>query len=175
MEPHTRRNERRNNHNHAPYVQTRRDPEANDAPRLRGKAAVNRRHFVQTSLAAAIGAQLPFKGAYAAILGPSAKVDADIDAVTGDGKSVTLAKAAVQELGESLRGNLLLPGHPAYEEARLIENASISKHPALIVQPRDTADVRSAVDFARSSSLLVAVKCGGHSHSGKSTRFPRRR
>ena len=130
---------------------------------------MNRRHFVQTSLAAAIGAQLPWRGAYAAVLSPSMKVDADIDAVTGDGKSVTLVKAAVQELGDSLRGNLLLPGHPAYEEARLIQNASISKHPALIVQPRDTADVRSAVDFARESGLLVAVKCGGHSHSGKST------
>ena len=31
------------------------------------------------------------------------------------------------------------------------------------------ADVRNAVDFARGSNLLVAVKCGGHSHSGKST------
>jgi FAD/FMN-containing dehydrogenase len=130
---------------------------------------MNRRHFVQTSLAAAIGAQLPWRGAYSAILGPSAKVDADIDAVTGDGKSVTLAKAALQELGESLRGNLLLPGHPAYEAARHVENASINKYPALIVQPRDTADVRSAVDFARGSSLLLAVKCGGHSHAGKST------
>jgi hypothetical protein len=130
---------------------------------------MNRRRFAQLSLAAAIGAQLPLRGAYSAILGPSPKVDADIDAVTGDGRSVTLAKAAVQELGESLRGNLLLPGHPAYEEARRVQNASISKYPALIVQPTGAADIRNAVDFARSSSLLVAVKCGGHSHSGKST------
>jgi FAD/FMN-containing dehydrogenase len=48
-------------------------------------------------------------------------------------------------------------------------NASISKFPALIVQPRGVADVRRAVQFARESNLLVAVKCGGHSHSGKST------
>ena len=38
------------------------------------------------------------------------KVDVDIKAVTGDGASVTLKRAAVQELGDSLRGNLLLPG-----------------------------------------------------------------
>ena len=56
-------------------------------------------------------------------------VDADIDAVTGDGASVTLKRAAVQELGESLRGNLLLPGHPAYDDARRVLNASISKYP----------------------------------------------
>ena len=96
-------------------------------------------------------------------------VDADIDAVTGDGASVTLKRAAVQELGESLRGNLLLPGHSAYDDARRVLNASISKYPALIVQPRGVADIRKAVDFARGSSVLVAVKCGGHSHSGKST------
>jgi hypothetical protein len=120
-------------------------------------------------LAAAIGASLPTSGALGAILSPSMRVDADVDAVTGDGASVTLKRAAVQELGESLRGNLLLPGHVAYDDARRVLNASISKFPALIVQPRGVADVRKAVDFARGSKLLVAVKCGGHSHSGKST------
>jgi FAD/FMN-containing dehydrogenase len=64
---------------------------------------------------------------------------------------------------------LLLPGHAAYDEARRVLNASIDKHPALIVQPKGVADVKNAVDFARESSLLVAVKCGGHSFSGKST------
>ena len=131
---------------------------------------MNRRGFVRNSLAAAIGASsLPLSGAFGAILSPSMKVDADVDAMTGDGASVTLKRAAVQELGESLRGNLLLPGHAAYDDARRVLNASISKFPALIVQPRGAADIRRAVDFARGSSLLVAVKCGGHSHSGKST------
>jgi FAD/FMN-containing dehydrogenase len=120
-------------------------------------------------LAAAVGASLPMTGALGAILSPSRAVDADIDAVTGDGASVTLKRAALQELGESLRGNLVLPGHPVYDDARRVLNASISKFPALIVQPRGVADIRNAVSFARESSLLVAVKCGGHSHSGKST------
>ena len=130
---------------------------------------MNRRGFMQRSLAAAVAASIPVTRAHAAILGPSMRVDADIDAVTGDGASVTLTRAAVQELGESLRGNLLLPGHGAYDDARRVLNASINKFPALIVQPRGVADVRNAVAFARESNLLVAVKCGGHSHSGKST------
>jgi FAD/FMN-containing dehydrogenase len=96
-------------------------------------------------------------------------VDADIEAITGDGAEVTLKKAAVKELGESLRGNLVLPGHEVYEEARRVLNPTISKHPALIVQCKGVADVKNAIDFARESNLLVAVKCGGHSHSGKST------
>ena len=130
---------------------------------------MKRRRFVQSSLAASIAASLPISQSLAAILSASMKVDADINAVTGDGAEVTLKRAAVQELGDSLRGNLLLPGHEAYEEARRVLNASIDKHPALIVQCKGSADVKNAVDFARESDLLVAVKCGGHSFSGKST------
>jgi len=129
---------------------------------------MNRRRFLKGSLAAAVGAQLPLS-AYSAILSPSAKVDADIDVVTGDGNAATLKRATLQELGDSLRGNLILPGHPAYEEARRLRNPSLDKYPALIVQPRGVTDVRNAVDFARSSNVLLAVKCGGHSHSGKSS------
>ena len=61
---------------------------------------MDRRRFVQTSLAAAVGAfgsSLPFKQSLAAILSPSMAVDTDIDAVTGDGAKVTLARAAVQD------------------------------------------------------------------------------
>ena len=130
---------------------------------------MNRRRFVQSSLAAAVAASLPVSQSLAAILSASTKVDADINAVTGDGAEVTLKQAAVQELGDSLRGNLLLPGHEAYEEARLVLNAAIDKHPALIVQPKGSVDVKNAVAFARESNMLVAVKCGGHSFSGKST------
>src|SRR5687767_5288736 len=130
---------------------------------------MNRRHFVQASVAAAVAAAFAPRHGLAAILSPSMKVDADVNAVTGDGASVTLSRAAVQELGASLRGNLLLPGHEAYEQARRVLNASIDKRPALIVQPKGVADIKTAVDFARESSLLVAVKCGGHSFAGKST------
>ncbi len=130
---------------------------------------MNRRRFVQSSLAAAVAASLPTSQGLAAILSGSMGVDADINAVTGDGAEITLKQAAVKELGESLRGNLVLPGHEVYEEARRVLNASINRYPALIVQCKGIADVRNAVDFARESNLLVAVKCGGHSFSGKST------
>ena len=68
---------------------------------------------------------------------------------------MTLTRASVQELADSLRGNLLLPGLPAYDQARRVWNAQIDKHPALIVQPRGAADVSSAVQFARASNLLA--------------------
>jgi FAD/FMN-containing dehydrogenase len=75
----------------------------------------------------------------------------------------------VQELRDSLRGALLLAGDDGYDQARRVLNESINKHPALIVQPTGVADIRNAVTFARERELLLAVKCGGHSTSGKST------
>ena len=117
---------------------------------------MNRLRFVQTSLAAAVAASLPTSQSLAAILSGSMGVDADIDAVTGDGAEVTLKQAAVKELGDSLRGNLVLPGNEVYEEARRVLNPTINRYPALIVQPKGLADIKDAVDFARESNLLVA-------------------
>jgi len=128
----------------------------------------SRRRFLGSSLVAT-AALLPAGRAWSAILAPSTTVDRDLDALTGDGRQVTLKMAEVQDLGNSLRGNLILSGHPAYDPARRVWNAQMDKHPALIIQPRGAADVRSAVQFARASNLLVAVKGGGHSPSGKST------
>ena len=96
---------------------------------------MNRRNFMQSSLAAAVAAAAPARQSMAAILGSSEVVESDVNAVSGTGESVTLKRAAVQELGDSLRGNLVLPGHSAYDEARRVLNASIDKRPALIVQP----------------------------------------
>jgi hypothetical protein len=127
--------------------------------------SMNRRGFVVSSVAAAVGWSLVSRGALAAL----APVVDDVVAVTGGGAKVTLGRTAVQELRDSLRGALLLPGQPGYDDARRVLNASIDRHPALIVQPTGAADVRTAVTFARQHDLLLAVKCGGHSYAGKST------
>ena len=126
---------------------------------------MNRRDFFRSSLAAAVATSLAGNRALAAL----APVATDVEAVTGSGTKVTLPKSAVEELRASLRGALLLPGQPGYDDARRVLNASIDKHPALVVQPSGTADVRTAVSFARQHGLLLAVKCGGHSFGGKST------
>ena len=130
---------------------------------------MNRRHFFQGSIAAAVAASLSSGQAFAAVLQALTQVTSSINAVTGIGGEVVLEKAAVQELSDSLRGNLLLTGSEAYDKARRVLNKSIDKYPAMIVQPSGVADIQNAVTFARERDLLVAVKCGGHSFSGKST------
>ena len=130
---------------------------------------MNRRHFCQGSLAAAVAASLSSGQAFASVLQALTQVTSSINAITGEGGDVVLEQAAVQELSDSLRGNLLLTGSEAYDQARRVLNKSIDKYPALIVQPSGVADIQNAVTFARERELLVAVKCGGHSFSGKST------
>ena len=130
---------------------------------------MDRRHFLRSSIAAGVAAAIPGRAVWASTLQALTTVTADIRAVTGTRNEISLEKAAVQELSDSLRGNLLLPGNEAYEKARRVLNSSIDKKPALVVQPNGATDIRNAVDFARERNLLVAVKCGGHSYSGKST------
>ena len=84
-------------------------------------------------------------------------------------KDTVLGEATLVELQQSLRGTLVRPGDPSYDEARAIWNAAHDKRPALIVQCRGTADVMRAVEFARSQNLSVAVRGGSHSIPGFST------
>src|SRR5678815_2773793 len=128
---------------------------------------MKRRDFVQSSLWTAAALSVPnFKPVYATAR--SGEV-ADVAAVTGDGREITLRGKDIQDLAARLHGQLLLAGDGGYEDARHILNPSFDKHPALIAQPSGTADVQAVVSFARANNLLVAVKCGGHSHSGQST------
>jgi hypothetical protein len=130
---------------------------------------MKRRHFLQSSVAAAVAASLPASQVLAEALEALTQVSGDTLAVTGSGTQIVLEQAAVKELGDSLSGRLLLPGQEGYDVARRVLNASIDKHPALIVQPSGVGDIMNSVNFARERELLVAVKCGGHSFAGKST------
>jgi FAD/FMN-containing dehydrogenase len=78
----------------------------------------------------------------------------------------TINDDAVAELRARLRGPLLRPGDDGYEAARHLWNGMIDKHPALIARCSGVADVMAAVDFGRTSELLVAVRGGGHNVAG---------
>jgi hypothetical protein len=80
----------------------------------------------------------------------------------------TLDETAVQRLAGTMRGNLIQPSDPGYDEARTIYNAMIDKHPALIAQCANVADVIAAVNFARDNDIIVAVRGGGHNGPGLS-------
>ena len=81
-----------------------------------------------------------------------------------------LGEATIQELRESVRGEILAPDTDGYEEAcRVWNGAHDGRRPALVVRCTGAADVIAAVGFARSNDLPLAVRGGGHSIAGFST------
>jgi hypothetical protein len=130
---------------------------------------MKRRTFVRSTLAATAALAVP-RRPLEAYYREAPSRPAELAAITGDGREVTLSSAAMADLKGRLRGRLLLAEDEGYAQARRILNPSFDKYPALVVQPTGVADIQTAVSFARENDgLLVAVKCGGHSHSGKST------
>jgi FAD/FMN-containing dehydrogenase len=73
---------------------------------------------------------------------------------------------ALQAFAMQMRGPVLTPENPGYEEGRLIWNGLIDRRPALIAQCSGAADVVDAVNFAREHGLLVSIRGGGHNVAG---------
>jgi FAD/FMN-containing dehydrogenase len=76
---------------------------------------------------------------------------------------------ALDGLREQLRGQLVTPEDPEYNDARAVFNAMIDKRPAGIVRVAQVADVIASVNFARDNSMPLAIRGGGHSAPGFGT------
>ncbi|MGH2655900.1 MAG: FAD-binding oxidoreductase [Actinomycetota bacterium] len=85
------------------------------------------------------------------------------------GPRATLDPSAVASFREGFRGEIVLPEDHGYDSARIVWNAAVDRHPALVVRPTGADDVAAAVRFAREHDLVIAVRCGGHSVGGFST------
>jgi FAD/FMN-containing dehydrogenase len=90
----------------------------------------------------------------------------DLRAITTTGADAVLTEAVVEALEAGLRGALLRPGDGDYDAARALWNAMHDRHPALIVRCAGVADVMTAVNFARTHGIPVAVRGGGHNVAG---------
>ncbi|NUA30498.1 FAD-binding oxidoreductase [Cupriavidus basilensis] len=77
-----------------------------------------------------------------------------------------LSSELVNGLKSKLRGQVLQPGEPGYEQARQVWNAMIDRRPALIVKSAGAADVIDTVAFARDNGVPLSVRAGGHNIGG---------
>ena len=85
------------------------------------------------------------------------------DAHTAD---TAIDNETVKALAAGMRGICFTPEDAGYDDARIVWNGSIDKHPAIIAQCTGVADVIDAVNFARANDVLVAVRGGGHNVAG---------
>jgi len=76
----------------------------------------------------------------------------------------------LDDLRARLRGDLITPMDPSYDERRALWNGMIDKRPMAIGRCAGAADVINAVKFARSNDLMVSVRGGGHNVAGKALR-----
>jgi FAD/FMN-containing dehydrogenase len=79
---------------------------------------------------------------------------------------VETPEAVVKDLKGRVRGPILRPEDPGFDEARSVWNAMIDRRPALIVRCLGTADVIAGVNAAREHGLPLSIKGGGHNIAG---------
>ncbi|MEX1255845.1 MAG: FAD-binding oxidoreductase [Dehalococcoidia bacterium] len=75
----------------------------------------------------------------------------------------------VEGLRAQLRGQLVQPGDPDYDEARKVYNGMHDRRPAVIVRCVDAGDVIATVNFAREQGGDLSVRGGSHSAPGFGT------
>jgi FAD/FMN-containing dehydrogenase len=78
-----------------------------------------------------------------------------------------ITQTALDGLRKGFTGQIIVPGDPAYSEARTVFNAMIDRRPGVIAQCANVKDVVRAVHFGRNLSIEIAVRGGGHSVAGK--------
>ena len=81
----------------------------------------------------------------------------------------TLRAHDLEALHRTFRGDVITPGHDAYDGARRLWNAVWDRRPAVIVRPRDASEVATVIRFARDAGREIAVRAGGHSPTGHSS------
>ena len=79
-----------------------------------------------------------------------------------------ISEKAVEEFGDSLRGEIIKPGDENYDEVRKIWNAMIDRNPAFIVKVASADDVQAAIKFARGNNLDITIRGAGHNIAGNS-------
>jgi FAD/FMN-containing dehydrogenase len=72
----------------------------------------------------------------------------------------------VEELRDSLTGDVLVEGDGEYERARLCFNLLIDRRPAAIARCINVEDVAAALAFGQAGGLEIAVRGGGHNPAG---------
>ncbi len=70
------------------------------------------------------------------------------------------------QLADELKGRVIEPDDPDYEQARTVFYGTVDRRPAAIVKVADATDVVRVIAHAGDSGLELAVRSGGHSVAG---------
>ncbi|HEX6048487.1 MAG TPA: FAD-binding oxidoreductase, partial [Gemmatimonadaceae bacterium] len=82
--------------------------------------------------------------------------------------STETTRPSLGDLSE-LKGRVITPDDPAYDQARTVFYGGIDKRPSVIARVSGVDDVRRVIAKARNEGYELAVRSGGHSIVGHST------
>lgn len=68
----------------------------------------------------------------------------------------------LHELARHLRGRLIGPQHPDWQEARSPWNRRVDQRPLAVVDPADASDIAATAAFAARNGVQVTVQSSGH-------------
>lgn len=71
--------------------------------------------------------------------------------------------------GPDIRGDIVTPADPGYKEAVARWAANAERAAKIVAFVKDNEDVISAIQYAKTNSLPIAVRGGGHSAGGASS------
>jgi FAD/FMN-containing dehydrogenase len=74
----------------------------------------------------------------------------------------------IEGFRQLISGELVCPRDRGYDAARAVWNGMVDRRPALIAYCTNRLDVIEAVNFARRTGILTAVRSGGHNIAGAS-------
>ena len=80
-----------------------------------------------------------------------------------------LSSSTIDRFTAGLAGNVIHPGDPTYDDARLSWNRRFDPRPSAIVRAANAADVAATVRLARDMDLPLTIRSGGHSLAGHSS------
>ena len=72
-----------------------------------------------------------------------------------------MSAPTISELRAQVRGGVIKPTDPGYDEGRQVFNAMHDRRPSAIVLARDVADVQATIRYASERGLDLAVRGGG--------------
>jgi FAD/FMN-containing dehydrogenase len=72
----------------------------------------------------------------------------------------------IEKVKNKVKGQIVLPDDPNYDEVREIWNAMIDRRPAVIIQCAEADDVLQAISYARENGLEISIRGGGHNIAG---------
>jgi FAD/FMN-containing dehydrogenase len=75
----------------------------------------------------------------------------------------------ISNLRTSLKGKVIVPDDPQYDDVRRVFFTGFDRRPKAIVRVGDASDVVRVVTLARETGAELAVRSGGHSRAGDGT------